>query len=546
MKYRIFILLVLLAVLPAWAQQRATQSSAKFEISGKVVNAVTGDVVRGARVRIAPTTRGQDFQTTDSAADGSFIFRNLAPGKYVLGAQRAGYPQQLFEQHGPFNTGIAVGPNKVSTDILFRLPPEGSISGRVLDEHNEPARNAQVLLFEKSTDSGKRQVERRSQTQTDDLGEYHLTHLHAGTYYLAVSAQPWYSRYLQGRGGNFGGGSGPGQPKPDVDPALDVAYPVTYYPNGTDPDGAGAVVLRAGDRISADFNLTPVQSLHLTVHNSGEGPPIQPNIRERVFGEPWGLMQPVFNWRGSGPNGPSEIDISGIAPGDYELMAMPRGGRDGAMNGREVSLLTDGEIDTSAGDTSEGIHGKLKFDGGDVPENPIIQLRDLSSGRMMGSRADENGEFTIQPQHAGRYVISLGNAPGYAIRTISGTGARINGRTLDFTSTQPVELVIAASEGVGVVNGTVMEGDKLTSGAMVVLVPSDVEDNLSLFRRDQSDSDGSFTLRDVVPGTYTAIALQNGWDMEWGSAEALRPYLAKGTRVQITGKQQLDIKIAAQ
>ncbi len=546
MNCRTVALLLSLAALPSWGQQRPVHASGTFEISGKLVNAVTGDVVRGAKVQIAPTTRRQDFQSTDSTADGNFIFRNLAPGKYALSAQRAGYPQQLFEQHGQFNTGIIVGPNKVSTGIVFRLPPEGSISGRVLDEHNEPARNAQVLLFEKSTDTGKRQIERRSQTQTDDLGEYHLTHLHAGTYYLAVSAQPWYSRYLQGRGGNFGFGSTPGQPKPDIDPAIDVAYPVTYYPNATDPDGAGAVVLRAGDRISADFNLTPVQSLHITVRNNGDGPPIQPNLRERVFGEPWGFMQPVFSWRGSGPNGPSEIDISGIAPGDYDLMAMRRGGRDGAMSGREVSLLTDGELDMSDSDASQSIHGKLKFDGGDVPENPMIGLRDLTNGRMMGSRADENGEFAIQPQHAGRYVISLGNAPGYAIRTISGTGAQITGRTLDFTSTQPVELVITASEGVGTINGIVMSGDKSTSGAMVVLVPPDVEDNLSLFRRDQSDSDGSFTLRDVVPGTYTAIAVQNGWDMEWGSAEALRPYLAKGTRVQITGKQQLDIKIAAQ
>jgi hypothetical protein len=81
---------------------------------------------------------------------------------------------------------------------------------------------------------------------------------------------------------------------------------------------------------------------------------------------------------------------------------------------------------------------------------------------------------------------------------------------------------------------------------MVVLIPPDIDDSVSLFRRDQSDSDGTFTLREVVPGTYTAIALQNGWDMEWASPEALRPYLAKGTRVQISAKQQLDLKIASQ
>ncbi|MBV9073664.1 MAG: hypothetical protein JOZ10_08545, partial [Acidobacteria bacterium] len=102
------------------------------------------------------------------------------------------------------------------------------------------------------------------------------------------------------------------------------------------------------------------------------------------------------------------------------------------------------------------------------------------------------------------------------------------------------------SQGVGTINGTVMNGDKPLSGALVMLVPPDVADNLSLFRRDQSDSDATFILNDVVPGSYTAVAIQNGWDMEWASPEALRPYLAKGTRVEITGKQALDIKVAAQ
>jgi hypothetical protein len=338
----------------------------------------------------------------------------------------------------------------------------------------------------------------------------------------------------------------PGQPKPEVDPALDVAYPVTYYPGATDADAAGAVILHAGDRITADFDLTPVQSLHLTIRGSADGPPIQPNFRERVFGEPWGFMQPVLSWQNPGPNGPTEINVSGIAPGDYELMAMRRNATDGSTRNREVSLLADGEVDLSEASNVESIHGKLKFDGGDAPENPIIQLFDNNRGRGMAARVDENGEFTLQPEHAGRYVISLGNSSGYAIRTISATGGRVSGRALDFTGTQPVELSISASQGVGTINGTVMSGDKAVSGAMVVLVPPDIDDNVSLFRRDQSDSDGTFTLQSVVPGTYTAIALQNGWDMEWASPETLRPFLAKGTRVQIAGKQQVDIKIASQ
>ena len=530
---------LLFGAFPACAQQRPPAASSSFEISGRLIDSVTGDVVRGASLQLAAVTQRQDVQHLAARADGSFEFHNLAPGKYSLSAQAAGYPNQLFEQHGPFNTGVVVGPDKISKGIIFRMRPEGSISGRVLDEHNEPARTAQVLLFEKSTDSGKWRVERRGQSQTDDLGEYHFYHLHAGTYYLAVTAQPWYSRYMQGLARTIGSG----QAKPEIDPALDVAYPVTYYPGGTDPDNAGAVVLHAGDRISADFDLTPVQSLHLTIRGNA---PVQPNFRERVFGEPWGFMQPTLSWTNSGDNAPAEVHVSGIAPGNYEIVAMHRnGGADPSGRNREVSLSSDGELDLSAGDSLESIHGKLKFDG-DAPDNSFIQLRDLGSGQMMGARVDEKGEFTVQPEHAGRYVIALGNAPGYAIRTISATGANVSGRTVEFAGTQAVELSIAASQGVGTVNGTVMKDDKPVSAAMVVLVPPNAEDNLSLFRRDQSDSDGTFTLPEVVPGTYTAIALQNGWDMEWASPEALRPYLAKGTRVQVSGKQQLDIKIAAQ
>jgi hypothetical protein len=122
----------------------------------------------------------------------------------------------------------------------------------------------------------------------------------------------------------------------------------------------------------------------------------------------------------------------------------------------------------------------------------------------------------------------------------------VSGRTVEFAGSQPLELTIDASEGVGAITGTVLKADKPISGAMVVLVPQQIADNAPLFRRDQSDSDGTFILRDVVPGKYTAIAIQNGWDLEWGSPDVLRPYLASGIAVQINGNQKLDIKIPTQ
>ena len=68
---------------------------------------------------------------------------------------------------------------------------------------------------------------------------------------------------------------------------------------------------------------------------------------------------------------------------------------------------------------------------------------------------------------------------------------------------------------------------------MIVLVPHNPGPNPDLFRRDQTNSDGSFTLARVVPGRYTLIAIEDGWDLEWAREGALQKYLPQGKLVEI-------------
>lgn len=79
-----------------------------------------------------------------------------------------------------------------------------------------------------------------------------------------------------------------------------------------------------------------------------------------------------------------------------------------------------------------------------------------------------------------------------------------------------------------------------------MLVPQDPGHNLDFIRRDQSDSDGSFTLNYALPGNYTVIAIENGWDLEWLKAETLNPYLREGTGVQVHSRETLNIKVKVQ
>jgi hypothetical protein len=84
---------------------------------------------------------------------------------------------------------------------------------------------------------------------------------------------------------------------------------------------------------------------------------------------------------------------------------------------------------------------------------------------------------------------------------------------------------------------------KAFGGAMVVLVPNDPELDLSLFRRDQSDLDGTFTLHGVIPGPYTVLAIENGWDLDWSQPAALAVYLKHSRTINVSTEKGRPVDI---
>jgi len=80
------------------------------------------------------------------------------------------------------------------------------------------------------------------------------------------------------------------------------------------------------------------------------------------------------------------------------------------------------------------------------------------------------------------------------------------------------------------VEGVAQRSGKPAPAAMVVLVPDDPEANLELFRRDQSDLDGSFALAQVVPGTYTILAIGKWLGARLGQARHHRKLPAARTK----------------
>jgi hypothetical protein len=112
-------------------------------------------------------------------------------------------------------------------------------------------------------------------------------------------------------------------------------------------------------------------------------------------------------------------------------------------------------------------------------------------------------------------------------------GSQVTGHTLTVTPGSSLTVSVTLVGGSINVEGAVKKAGQAFGGAMVVLVPANPENNRDLFRRDQSDLDGSFTLRGVIPGSYTLLAIENGWDLEWSQPSVIAAYLKRGRKIEV-------------
>jgi hypothetical protein len=562
-----------------WGQSSGPQKSTSqtFIIGGTVVHAVTGEALGQVEVSITPVAAMQNpngAQSMVTGEDGRFRFEGLSAGKYTLVGERRGFPRQALDEHTPFSTAVAVGPDLESQGIVFRLRPGCSIQGVVTDDLNEPVREAQVLLFGESAQEGRTATMLVRSDQTDDLGHYHFSHLAPGRYFVAVSARPWYAqaplslaRLAPGQPeASFemesvevetapteatGEVNSDPAPNPNADSSpeqnhspLDVAYPLTYYPGVRESNQATALVLQPGEQATADVPLTPVPALRLRIHlenaDSPEG--FGANLTQKTLGSQGVPVQTLIT---SGPR-KGELDIVGIAPGEYVVNVLSEGKR--GQNWKQTVELSDNlEINGAASHSVSSFGGVVTVDGLPAAAQGQIGLRNRESKEFLSMAIGSRGSFELGSDaiEAGSYEVSL-LVPNAAIIGMTATGARVAGQTLTIPGTGPVQLAVQASLGLGRVTGVALLEGKPQSGVMVLLVPQDPENHVSRFRRDQSDSDGTFTLPDVVPGKYTVLALQHGWDLDWGRAAVLEPYLAGGETVEIAAQSRHSVKVKVQ
>ena len=528
-----------------------------YRIAGKVVSSASGAPLAQVRVSIASTQDLNSKATVVTGADGAFAFTGIPAGKFALSAARRGFIESSFNQHERYSTAIVTGSDVDSEHLVFRLVPQAVLSGRVIDESGDPVHSANVSLFRQDQSQGVTLVQQLNQTVTDDRGIYDFDELGAGNYFVSVNARPWYA--LRPQTSQNGDGA---TTTTAVPAAFDVTYPTTFFADATDSSDATPIPLRGGERLTADIHLSPVAALRIRIRTS-ENPNQgfdMPQFLRKTFDSMDNVTREIMQSGVRIPGRGNESALRVVGPGVVELMGIPAGkytvfvpnGSGGETEGAlaDVDLTQDGqEITPSSGEPVSSLKFKVQIDGDNrIPARLALALQRGDKTIATASRVTDKGESEFLHMPPGKYTL-LAASPNsdYAVTQVTLNGVPGRGHTVEIAAGSSLEGTVTLVTGSGRVEGFAKRAGEAVAGAMVVLVPRNIDANSELLRRDQSDLDGSFSLINVIPGEYVLVAIDDGWDLNWLQAGVMAHYLEQGRKVTVgSGIVRLPDALAVQ
>ena len=125
-----------------------------------------------------------------TGVDGGFRIENIAPGRYRMFVERTGF--QEIDKHHRRTEGrtLTLAAGQEMKDLVIHLQAAAVIEGRVTDEDGDPMAEAQVAVLRQTFVAGRSHWEQVGAERTNDLGEYRIAGLAAGSYFVSVTPPP--------------------------------------------------------------------------------------------------------------------------------------------------------------------------------------------------------------------------------------------------------------------------------------------------------------------------------------------------------------------
>ena len=534
-----------------------TSTPARATLSGIVTKDPGSEPVKKALIElIAESQSDGGNYTALTGADGGFRIENIAPGRYRMFVERTGF--QEIDKHHRRTEGrtLTLAAGQEMKDLVIHLQAAAVIEGRVTDEDGDPMAEAQVAVLRQTFVAGRRHWEQVRAERTNDLGQYRIPGLAAGSYFVSVTPPPDFRSLLDASS------DVPAELRRNVAAASEVAtaYQTTYYPGTRDRSQAASIQLHGGDDFPVNFSLTPSPSL--TIRGSVVNLPAGSTATVMLQSKDFGLVLNGAEMRKDG-----SFEIRDVAPGAYTILATVDNAA-ATMMARQSLQITSANVEglRLAPQTGGSIRGHLRMEAGSAarpdPSQMFLVLRSADGD----GEDDALGAFTVQEDFstlahvnadgsfewknvpAGHYLVQISDAsamPDWFLKSVAaGRDAADSGFSVS-GGTTTLDLVASA-------NGAVAEGiatnqkDEPVADAVVVAVPeARFRSHPDRYRKAVTDQSGRFTLRGMSPGDYTLFVWENVDGEAYSNPEFLKSYEGQGKPLSLGEGERKSVQLKA-
>lgn len=517
--------------------QAVSAQNGSASLSGRVVNSVTKAGIPGVELRLCrmhPRRVNSEGLTVDcdpvgastiSDDTGSYHLTGIAEGEYAVTPRfKEGFRQPISLQPPIMISG------DTHTDV--ELVPLATVHGRVLDPEGDPAKGVMVGLDLADCN----RCPPKAVKITDAEGEFVFTGVSpSDSVILTASAK-----------------------SQDTQAATQVEAKIvtTYYPSEIDRDLAEPIHVQGTDLFGYDVKLrsAPAHGIRGIVLDAA-GHPV-PKALVSIVKPATGMVAGIRGVFSSPPvetpvaepaetSGEGTFTFPPVMRGDWMLRAVVMVRGSPAQAGSAEVKVADAEVETVTLRLAAALDIEIETDFGDSPPARIpalpVTMMPLDSPRLLPPPGDlPPGEAPRFQGFAGKYLVTPASGlAGYYLAAALLNNRDVLGQVTDIAAGDTVKLVFR-NDG-GSVRGNVEPGSR----ALVVLIANEPSSNVRLGYSGLSDAGGAFTIADVPPGEYTAVA---GKGFHFGSAEFATVLKSSGKRVRVEAGStaQADLRLAVQ
>jgi hypothetical protein len=489
-----------------------------------------------------PNVSTQASMLTDRA--GHFVFSGLPAGRYTVWVQR-------FNYFGPLQNGFlsSTASSTITLDGVKSVPPldlfltQGmAITGRVIDPLGQPAIGMAITAYRSTYSEGKPIWTQVVSRPIDDRGEYRLSPLPPGDYYVGVTPP---SNLLAPAGQN-----------PSVR---------TFFPGVTDPLQATRLTLKNGDAPRVDFSIRTAPAAFFKITGFAVNPaPLSPSAGVVDKGFSSFILIPVesnlnepntfVNAVSAENRASGEFEIRNVRPGIYELY--PVVANSAFPSGRTIVDVRSADVPGVRVSVNPGVvmQGKVAIADG-IPQKPVnldavrvVLLPWIAPSIFRSSITlpiDDDGRFEVRGPAGALINLQVDGLPdtAYLADVRVGTNSFPSGG-FGLSSSEQIQVIIDATKG-ATVEATVQTSDgDPAPRERVVLVPSeDQRQYPAHYKVGTTDIAGRVILRGIAPGSYTAFAWESIPDTAWLNKEFLSKYQDLGVPVTLLPGAQIKLQL---